>query len=557
MDERTCQYYAAQAGSVCNRYESIDSPLQSLLSHVIDSSATVLDIGCGSGREMQLLLDNGCDIYGVETGQEMADAALAHHPELHGRIWTGSLPDDLEALGTRKFNVILLSAVIMHIPDAEMFSSACTLRRLISENGKVIISHAAERSGLDAENRDAAGRLFHIRSSHQIELLLGSLGFVLEHTFIGNDSLGREDIVWETLVFSFSSGNQSKSIDRIETIINNDRKTASYKIALLRALCDIARKESHLATWNREGNVAIPLQRIADLWIEYYLPLVGYREFVPQNRGETPHSSKPIAFRRLMNKLTSIYPSSPQGLAQYIADRDRNHFTPAIQRLYRELIRCIMRTIIAGPVTYTSGQVFTYSSTAASVLCNGAVWRELVMLGHWIETNLIMKWAELIGTFSRSAAPFPVETALELLLMRPETSRWINPARTILTGNGTLQCVWSGKRITTGSMHIDHAIPFSLRHDNSLWNLFPTDKRVNRSKRDLLPAYRLLLRQKELIIEYWQLFHGHEKALFENESNRFLGTKSFPRQWEGQMFSTFVESIEYTASRRGIARWEV
>jgi SAM-dependent methyltransferase len=79
----------------------------------------VLDVGAGSGRDAAWFAANGYDVVAVEP----SDAMLAHARKLHpsSRIhWVSdSLPDlaNVRRLGL-SFNLILLSAVWMHIPPA-------------------------------------------------------------------------------------------------------------------------------------------------------------------------------------------------------------------------------------------------------------------------------------------------------------------------------------------------------------------------------------------------------------------------------------------------------
>ena len=53
----------------------------------------VLDVGCGSGRDVKALLKQGYDAHGVEPVAAMREMAITHSPELSTRIQTGHLPD--------------------------------------------------------------------------------------------------------------------------------------------------------------------------------------------------------------------------------------------------------------------------------------------------------------------------------------------------------------------------------------------------------------------------------------------------------------------------------
>lgn len=554
MDKKTALYYENHASELIERYNSAESPLATLAPVLFEQGESILDVGCGSGRDVSLLIDIGYDAYGAEPCDSLRELSIESNPKLKGRIHKSALPhlqDDLQG----EYDNVILSAVIMHIPDSELFESAYSLRSMLKKGGLLVISHCTSRDGALTENRDDKGRLFVLRSSEQIQLLFEGLGFVKRHCFKSSDNLNRPDIEWETLVLEYSGALRSESVDRIEHVINSDRKTATYKLALLRALCDIAQNTPHCASWTANGRVKVPIKYISNKWIEYYLPMMANEVFVPNNRGERADSQKPIAFRKLLTELSDSY-SHSEGLAQFIDDRERSRFTEANKTLYDKTIKKINDTIVAGPIRYTSGQIFDFDRTDRTVVMEGALWREMVLLGHWIEDSLILKWANLINTFSKTTVEFPVNMALDIMLKKPEMERRMGPARKTYETQEKLFCVWSNEPVSKKNLAIDHAIPFSIRHDNSLWNLLPSDSKVNLDKSDKLPEESLIMRRKDAIIYNWQLLYFSQKEMFSSETSRFIGVPELPaKSWEIDLFNRFFETIEYTAHRRGVERW--
>ena len=66
MDQSTLKYYSDNATQVAERYESVVSDLSA---HFVDSyskGGKILDIGCGSGRDLAVLHQLGFDCYGVD-----------------------------------------------------------------------------------------------------------------------------------------------------------------------------------------------------------------------------------------------------------------------------------------------------------------------------------------------------------------------------------------------------------------------------------------------------------------------------------------------------------
>lgn len=58
----------------------------------------------------------------------------------------------------------------------------------------------------------------------------------------------------------------------ISTILKHDNKQTSYKIALLRAINDIALSFPDLRSFDQD--VAVPLKLLAQFWVAYYWPFV-------------------------------------------------------------------------------------------------------------------------------------------------------------------------------------------------------------------------------------------------------------------------------------------
>ncbi|MEN6517970.1 MAG: HNH endonuclease domain-containing protein [Methanospirillum sp.] len=69
----------------------------------------------------------------------------------------------------------------------------------------------------------------------------------------------------------------------------------------------------------------------------------------------------------------------------------------------------------------------------------------------------------------------------------------------------------------TETLHVDHAIPFSLWRNNELWNLLPATNRVNAGKRDMIPTPSLIDERIGAIVDHWHLLHEAYPVRLMNE----------------------------------------
>ena len=69
---------------------------------------------------------------------------------------------------------------------------------------------------------------------------------------------------------------------------------------------------------------------------------------------------------------------------------------------------------------------------------------------------------------------------------------WSEPARDVSTARaqaerllaaGRLHCVWSGKRLSTNNLDIDHCFPWTVWPCGDLWNLMPSHRQVNQREK--------------------------------------------------------------------------
>ena len=218
----------------------------------------VLEIGCGSGSEAVFMASLGYQVTATDASQGMLEEAsrLAREHTGAGLVEFRKAPFPLEQghpLLKEEFDAIVCLAVLMHVPDEELFACACQIRHLLKDHGIFICSFCSYR-----EESSQDQYLFIVRQPAAVSLLFERLGFRLLFSKESADSLGCKRR-WHTLVFSLERKRGIRPVDQIESIINRDRKTATYKLALFRALCELAQTSYQSAHFLPGDRVSIPL----------------------------------------------------------------------------------------------------------------------------------------------------------------------------------------------------------------------------------------------------------------------------------------------------------
>ncbi len=195
MDSRTAAYYKEQADTVSELYNTAEEGVSIYFERSFPAETSVLDIGCGSGRDLRILLGMGYDACGIDSSPEMIEAAVKSDPKLKERTAEGTIPHE-GLFFNRKFQCILCSAVLMHITDETIGDAALTLKNNLKPRGRLLISVPLERGGLDRESRAPDGRLFVMRKPEYYNTLFINLGFTKTAWYEDEDSLGRRGVKW-------------------------------------------------------------------------------------------------------------------------------------------------------------------------------------------------------------------------------------------------------------------------------------------------------------------------------------------------------------------------
>lgn len=157
--------YADEAEELFRLYESISAAdAHRAVLHLIPASpASVLDIGSGTGRDAAWFADLGHRVVAVEPTSAMRIPAMALHPSRRIEWLDDSLPDLALLRARAPFDLVMLTAVWMHLDTAQRRQAMPNVAALARPGGTVIMK---VRHGPVPVGR----RMFEITPEETIEL---------------------------------------------------------------------------------------------------------------------------------------------------------------------------------------------------------------------------------------------------------------------------------------------------------------------------------------------------------------------------------------------------
>jgi len=192
----TIDFYNNQSTDLIQRYDNAEmSSLHQLFSKHILPKSRVLDIGFGSGRDLQYLNDHNYDIWGIDPSKNFVKNAKERFPDRQEQFFEAGLPFDKKVLELTKFNAIISIAVWMHLEHKDYPEAVKSIINVSRPNSVIIISYS------EGSRAEQDGRYFEDIDLDYLCELFASSGFALIDTVKNEDGLSRGSLTWITVVF--------------------------------------------------------------------------------------------------------------------------------------------------------------------------------------------------------------------------------------------------------------------------------------------------------------------------------------------------------------------
>jgi 2-polyprenyl-3-methyl-5-hydroxy-6-metoxy-1,4-benzoquinol methylase len=189
--------YSAQAESLADQYESVAfATVHGDVLYLMPARPSlVLDVGAGSGRDAAALAARGHTVVAVEPAMELRREGQRRHAGAAITWIDDSLPQ-LAAVRERgeRFDLVLMSAVWMHLDEPERSAAMASLQALLAPAGIAILS-------LRHGPVPAGRRMFAVTADETVALA-ALHGLACRHRGTRRDPHDRDGVTWSVLALA-------------------------------------------------------------------------------------------------------------------------------------------------------------------------------------------------------------------------------------------------------------------------------------------------------------------------------------------------------------------
>ena len=566
----TIDFYHHNALTLSHQYNSVsfESVHHSWKPYWPLAGDKVLDVGAGSGRDARWMQLQGCEVIAIEPSNALRELG-AEYTGVEVTWINDALPalSRTENLGMR-FDLILVSAVWMHLPSSYRERAFRKLSNLLAPNGRLVISL---RHGEFDDQRQG-----YPVSVEELEQLAKNSALQVRHIDESKDQLNRSEVWWQTVVMTLPDDG-SGDLKKVRHIIVNDNKSATYKLALLRTLLRIADAHSGAVIDRSDGKILLPVGLVALYWVRQFKRLIDI-DIEGSGIQQNSNTTKGLGFVKEdgWNQLKHLSADDLAIGAMFLGEEAK-----ALQKLFSHTIS----TIKAGPVTFIyqgakDNKLFEILPPAqrrkslSSLVIDSdflasfgyftldeSLWECFRIYHSWIEPLVVNQWVMEMQRFEtnreRNISLQTYHDCLVWIDHNHDTRDVRKRVEQLRKEHTEIVSVWSGT-VLKQDYHVDHCLPFTYWPNNDKWNLLPTTTNENLKKSDKVPTAEKLHKSKQRILDWWQLAWDHSelsKQRFFSEAA--LSLPNIPAQCRDfeEVFDAMGLQVRGVKSRLLINEW--
>ena len=191
MITKTIQFYNENAESYFKSTATVDftSTYNRFLKY-IPEHGSIIDMGCGSGRDVSAFARMGYEAVGLDASEKLAEIAMKESGE------SVIIADMSSWVADKPFDGIWCCASLLHLQDEELRSVVANFEKNLKPGGAIFIS---VKSGIET-GVDEKGRYMRNFTEKELEDLLTFANISVTEKWETKDKLAREDFYWINMI---------------------------------------------------------------------------------------------------------------------------------------------------------------------------------------------------------------------------------------------------------------------------------------------------------------------------------------------------------------------
>jgi 2-polyprenyl-3-methyl-5-hydroxy-6-metoxy-1,4-benzoquinol methylase len=164
------------------------------ISNMIPKNGKILDVGCGSGRDVISLRNMNIKAYGFDDCKELIELAKNKGSKDWFKV------ESFENFnGNYKYDLIMANASLLHLSKSDLSSTIDKLLTGLKNNGILMF---ALKEGIGSKYNEC-GRFFSYYQKDEIFNLMKNKKVVLQEFYKDSDEMNRDNTVWLNFYYKF------------------------------------------------------------------------------------------------------------------------------------------------------------------------------------------------------------------------------------------------------------------------------------------------------------------------------------------------------------------
>lgn len=192
INNSTIEYYNKHASEYAETTNNADmSANYSRFLRFIKPGASIVDIGCGGGRDMKYFKEKGYTVFGIDASEDLCRIASNYSG------CPVSCTDFLSWDPSHKYDAFWANASLLHLTETDIIKFFSTKIEYLNKEGIIYFSM---KTGIN-EGLDENGRYFTPFSEKLLQRIIKSIpGCKIIDRWSNSDSLDRHGFYWESII---------------------------------------------------------------------------------------------------------------------------------------------------------------------------------------------------------------------------------------------------------------------------------------------------------------------------------------------------------------------